>query len=176
MIRKLIDTLFYPDMGGFAFQFYDGLRSKELTLDIISDLIVTLNRLSMYSYYEIENEYFKAGLDYRYWEHFELCADAMRFALLCLQKLIVDKEAAKQGALVTLGDFTLYFRELKSEIEHTIETIGDKDESSIDDLERIDEFISWIPDNYTDLRFDVLDRINASNSDIVYGFCRGYGQ
>lgn len=177
MINKLITALLYPNMGEFAFCLYNALHNGELSLSMLSELIRTLHRLSLCSYYEIKDtEFGGVSSEYRYLDPCDLCDNGAEFALLCLAKIIKDNKAEKLDALVKTVDCTLNVRELTAELKLAAETIGDEDELTEGWIYKLNAFISRMPDKDTDFRFALLDNMDAENASIIFGLCTRFSR
>ena len=176
MINSLIKALLAPKLGEFALSLYDGLRNNEISLDMISDLMVTLHRLCMCSFYEIPDfEYGDVGLNSRYRYTLNLLEDAASFVELCLKKIIIDNIAVKHDSLVSVGHCTLNIRELINTLDTAFENFRDYEEVTYGWFVALEEFISWTPDNKNDSCCELLDIMDSTNSDVVFGFCSEYG-
>lgn len=172
MIKNLINSLLYPDMGKFAFLLYNAMRSGELSLSMFSELIIALHRLSLCSYYEIEDiEFGDVSGNYRYFDPVRLCDNGMSFALLCLTKIVKDNKAEKPDGLVVIEDCTLNVREVIAKLELAAQTIGDEDELTEEWIDNLNAFITWMPDKDTDFRIALLDVMDTENADIIFGLC-----
>ena len=175
IINSLIKALLAPKLGEFALSLYDGLRNNEITLDMVSDLMVTLHRLCMCSFYEIPDiDFGDVGIYSRYRYTLNLLEDAASFVELCLKKIIIDNIAVKHDSLVSVGDCTLNIRELINKLDTAFENFSDSEEATYGWFVALEEFISWTPDN-NDSCCELLNIMDSTNSDIIFGFCSEYG-
>ena len=177
MINKLISTLLYPDMGEFALRLYYSLKNGELSLKIFSELITTLHRLSLCSYYEITDvDFGDVSCNYRYLDPGDLCDHGASFALLCLEKMVEDNKVEKQNTVIARKGYTLNVCEVIAKLELTAEKLGDEDELTADWINKLNAFVLWTPDNNHDFRIELLDIINPSNANVIFGYCTRYGR
>lgn len=177
MINRLITTLLYPDMGEYALRLNNALHSGELSLKMFSELITTLHRLSLCSYYEITDVVFgDVSCNYRYLDPGDLCDHGASFALLCLEKMVEDNKVEKQNSVVVREGCILNVREVIAELELTAEKLGDEDELTADWTNKLNVFILWTQDNNHDFRIELLDIINPSNANVIFGYCTRYGR
>lgn len=177
MINKLISTLLYPDMGEFALRLYYSLKNGELSLKKFSELITTLHRLSLCSYYEITDvDFGDVSCNYRYLDPGDLCDRGASFALLCLEKMVADNKVEKQNTVIARKGYTLNVCEVIAKMELTAEKLGDEDELTADWINKLNAFVLWTPDNNHDFRIELLDIINPSNANVIFGYCTRYGR
>ena len=108
MIHRLIQTLLQPELGGFAVSLYDMLRRGEMNLNMFTDLLSTLHRVSLCSFYDLPDaEYGDVSHDTRYLFPCSLCDQGASFALVCLKKMVEDHLLDKHGAVLGAEDHTL---------------------------------------------------------------------
>ena len=175
MIHRLIQTLLQPELGGFAVSLYDMLRRGEMNLNMFTDLLSTLHRVSLCSFYDLPDaEYGDVSHDTRYLFPCSLCDQGASFALVCLKKMVEDHLLDKHGAVLGAEDHTLDLCTLREKLKAASEKIGDEDNLMAEWSKRIDALAAWTPGQAPDFRLGLLDLMNASNADLIFSYCSGY--